>query len=853
MPEKDKKNTYTAINPKDFEYRTKMYNDSLQKFNKGEVLNTLALGLTRMVIDNKLNNTAAETILNKKIKESGVKSINKDILPENIATYTAERMDGTVVGRYKVPKYKKPVQEILPPLSAKQIADNKAKEAAMRAEARKRKATGAEKSFIADTTIDSSTDGKSLKFDADPSLPLANRGYNISKTASVSDYTPSEVEVPKFKGTLNTTTGNRSQQNPNAPYGIFTPEGGGNKETIWKPTDLNDYEILNQKSFGGMLLGTIGGAYLGNKIDPKLGGAVGAVAGGAIGNSFGKNKMGGGQGVQQITGDQIAYGGRMYDDGGPLPMMENTLQPEALPEDPILNTAPQDAWNDKEAQKNKPLNFGTPANTSVETQQFANTDNKMFNYYDKIMKQDEARNKKIAKTTISTAGMVGNIFAPGIGSAVSGAVNSTFALGGNMTEIPDSAGTHEESSYGGVPINNFNSSVEQGEVINNANNTVLSNRLTPNGSKKSYAGIMKKYNKLQKLRPKGTDKLTDDFVNLKAEELYEDQEAQKEFKGIMQNAQMVYGGMMQMAAGGNMYGRGGDMDNPIIDRINKAKLKGKKFIDNTKENLEEFEQDFKNTRRKVYNRGVRTIEDLKDFYNKKRNKNSYKNTDIANNLDNSNSPYLGPGVTASGSRLNKDKKTPSNFDAKKVIPYTQLLGPASQMFTSLLRRNEDLANLNYRTPEYTPVDPFYASAIARAQANQQEAIAKNAIRNNANTQANYLQNMAGVTANMLASPNQASMLAYQADIANQMGRNQNNALKAEAANRNIDEREKLIDNSRTQFTNSLYNLGNTSAGIYKDYLSNEVVNKNNNMFMQNYGNLYKNLTLDAQGNIVFKK
>lgn len=99
-------------------------------------------------------------------------------------------------------------------------------------------------------------------------------------------------------------------------------------------------------------------------------------------------------------------------------------------------------------------------------------------------------------------------------------------------------GTHEQNAMGGVPIGP-NALVEEGETINN--DFVFSDRLTPMGSKKTYAQLSKRIDSKYKLRPH--DPLSKEAKQMELDNLALQQESQKEM--------MSYGGVM--AYGGKAF------------------------------------------------------------------------------------------------------------------------------------------------------------------------------------------------------------------------------------------------------------------------------------------------------------
>jgi hypothetical protein len=459
---------------------------------------------------------------------------------------------------------------------------------------------------------------------------------------------------------------------------------------------------------------------------------------------------------------------------------------------------------------------------------------------------------------------------PGLGTGVSTGLNfaNSFANGGNMlTEIPNNAGTHENNPNGGVNINGYNASVEEGETIDNENKFVFSNRLKPMNSNKTYADITKTYKAKMKLRP--DDKLTKDFVQGKLEELAEDQEAQKTYMSMVNQATNAYNGIMAM--GGKMkkfrsLANGGKLDE-LYQKYKESSTGMFEDADSLKA-TGRYTEDYlnsllgNNTSNIAENNttGLSTLplEDTSLNQRFRPNRNADLNlTPIASRpfdtsiFNNQEQPPIieGEDIPVTDNPVASKRK----FNAGKAIPYAQLLGPTSQMLTSLVNRNKDLANLNYRIPEYNPIDEFYASKIAERGQNIQTAGAKSAIRAGANTQGNYLANIANLEGNVLDAPNQAANLALQANMQNNAGRNQYETTKTGIINRNIDERERSLDNSREEFTNALYNAGATGAGIYKDTKQTEQDKLNNELFTKNFSNLFSNFQLNEDGTLKYKK
>jgi hypothetical protein len=64
-----------------------------------------------------------------------------------------------------------------------------------------------------------------------------------------------------------------------------------------------------------------------------------------------------------------------------------------------------------------------------------------------------------------------------------------MAMGGNLTHIPESSGTHEENPNGGVDLSGFKASVEGGETINQDQEYVYSNSLLLNPELVSEFGL----------------------------------------------------------------------------------------------------------------------------------------------------------------------------------------------------------------------------------------------------------------------------------------------------------------------------------------------------------------------------
>lgn len=144
----------------------------------------------------------------------------------------------------------------------------------------------------------------------------------------------------------------------------------------------------------------------------------------------------------------------------------------------------------------------------------------------------------------------------GIGNAISGLSGLTGLIpsGGGMEKLSaigaqisfkqgglmhiNEGGTHEQNAMGGVPIGP-NALVEEGETINN--DFVFSDRLTPMGSKKTYAQLSKRIDSKYKLRPH--DPLSKEAKQMELDNLAFEQESQKEM--------MSYGGVM--AYGGKAF------------------------------------------------------------------------------------------------------------------------------------------------------------------------------------------------------------------------------------------------------------------------------------------------------------
>lgn len=771
MPEKNKKvGPYQAKNQADYEYRMKAYQDSTSSAKASDILNAQAKALTYAVINNKLTPDQADQALKKKknqfLQQYGKKVTGID--PLGMLTYTAERADGKIAGRYTAPVNKYPEQEILPPKNIKSSIKKEVATAEQKAAAKAR-ITGENRGTITALNNDMPFKAKFIpesKYDTStintlPVQPVPTNAYFADPTF-VNEYKPQAnynpyTSVNNSNIELNNASGKSNKRfvTPGAIGSVTipnTPNTKGYRKEIYSKDELADYDLM-QYMYGGNLKRKFA---VGGDMEPGLE---------APGMEDSISGAGG-----ETTGQGVAEEGR--------------------PDTPKLKIKLAD------------FNFNT---NPVNIQQ---TDNKMFDYYNKILEQDSKRNKNIAKGIVGTAGTALSPFTGGISAGVAGAVNNMFAMGGSLSEVPEQAGTHESNPLGGVPITNYQSSVEGGEVIDDKKR-VFSNRLGNGG--KSYAESMKNLKKLTKLRP--ADKYTNDFIygskviEGKANELYADQEAQKQLMGInneIQN-QAAYGGMFQMFLGGGLL--------PKKETLTEKRKNQRNQIIGTPE------LDLGMTPKTTFddNGNIKSI----SYFNPSLYK-TFKPELIDEDLNN-----------IYRTNQSKPKELVSNkkkIDWKKGIPYTQLLGPASQMLTSLINTNKDLTNLNYRYPEYIPVDEFYASKIAGAKANQVLGATKSGIRANANTQGNYLQNLQGVEANMLAQGAPGAELAYQANVANVAGRNQAEVGKAATINRNIDEREKLLDNAREERTNALYNAGRINSGLYKDYDMAKQVDLNNQIY-----------------------
>jgi len=544
-------------------------------------------------------------------------------------------------------------------------------------------------------------------------------------------------------------------------------------------------------------------------------------------------------------------------------------------------------------------------------------------YYNTQLTKDE----NLAKGLLSTGlGAVGSIFGGPVGGAIGSTlgtgIGSFFNRGGGMTternpyididykrqhdgsnnlitEIPKTAGTHESNPNNGVNISNYDSSVEGNETIDNKNKFVFSDRLSPNGSKRTYASLTKPLNK--KLDFRKGDKLTQEYVQIEMDKLAEDQEAQKHLMDIMDQAHKLYGGIMSM--GGEM--KDGGWIKGAINPEHKGyctPMTKETCTPHRKAFAMRAKAHFKDLGGSLYPDGGKLGSKKKDPYQEEldayRQKHPWEfnpdgTTKIAedqtlnrgtNPAGNFNEPLpkgseiqrrepmelmkpISMAGTSANTKLRTDTKplqkieesgltnptSSKSFKGSKAIPFAQLLGPASQMLTSLTQRNNDLSRLNYRTPEFTPIDETYAANLAQQGQDRIAATTANAIRGTANDQGTYLAALLASNSAMLGSPNQPSNLAYDAMKTNVAGRNTNSMQVAGIKNQNIDEREKLLDNSREEFTNALYNAGATSGGIYRDINQPKQDKVNNDIFTKNFGNVFSNLELNPDGTIKVKK
>lgn len=838
MPEKNKKvGPYQAKNQADYEYRMKAYQDSTSSAKASDILNAQAKALTYAVINNKLTPDQADQALKKKknqfLQQYGKKVTGID--PLGMLTYTAERADGKIAGRYTAPVNKYPEQEILPPKNIKSSIKKEVATAEQKAAAKAR-ITGENRGTITALNNDIPFKAKFIpesKYDTStintlPVQPVPTNAYFADPTF-VNEYKPQAnynpyTSVNNSNIELNNASGKSNKRfvTPGAIGSVTIPNQNnmkGYRKEIYNEDELSNYNLMQYALGGGLFLPT--------------------------------------KKVKKYK----AFGGDMQP-GVEAPGMEDSISTEGGE-----TTGQGEAETNRPDSPNKMKNFKVADfNFNTAPVNIQQSGDKMFDYYNKILEQDSKRNKNIAKGVIGlagtalspftggvssmAAGTINNMFAEGgdmtykfnspiskqmdfgtkrnpvnntFGNSISGAltpftsdisptafgaIGSMFAMGGSLSEIPEQAGTHENNPLGGVPIMNYESSVEGGEVIDDKKR-VFSNRLGNGG--KTYGKQMKDLKRLTKLRP--VDKYTNDFIygnNViegKANELYADQEAQKELLNInneIQN-QAAYGGSLK-----KMWDGGGLL--PKKETLTEKRKNQRNQIIGTPE------LDLGMTPKTTFddNGNIKSI----SYFNPSLYK-TFKPELIDEDLNN---------IYRTNQSKPKELASKKKIDWKKGIPYTQLLGPASQMLTSLINTNKDLANLNYRYPEYIPVDEFYASKIAGAKANQVLGATKSGIRANANTQGNYLQNLQGAEANMLAQGAPGAELAYQANVANVAGRNQAEAGKAATINRNIDEREKLLDNAREERTNALYNAGRINSGLYKDYDMAKQVDLNNQIY-----------------------
>lgn len=220
-------------------------------------------------------------------------------------------------------------------------------------------------------------------------------------------------------------------------------------------------------------------------------------------------------------------------------------------------------------------NFGKNNNSNKKQPITYNTGNAMSDYYLNTMEAEKQRNIGIGEKVGGGLGTLAGLGA-GIGLAVAtggatvkmipafatagnkagkfgGSKAAEFAsninigaFGGSLSTIPKSAGTHEQSPYGGVQLGNSNNYVEGGEAIHNG--YVFSNRLKPmamggpidnSDNKKSYADIAKKI--LKDKLGRADDRFSKKTANLYGSRLQAMQEEQREAMGLMDSNYGAYG------------------------------------------------------------------------------------------------------------------------------------------------------------------------------------------------------------------------------------------------------------------------------------------------------------------------
>jgi hypothetical protein len=230
--------------------------------------------------------------------------------------------------------------------------------------------------------------------------------------------------------------------------------------------------------------------------------------------------------------------------------------------------------------------FGKNNNSNKKQPITYNTGNPMSDYYLNMMEAEKQRNTEIGGKVGGGLGTLAGLGA-GIGLAIAtGGATTTmipafatagnkigkfggskvgevasdfsFASGGHLSTIPKSAGTHEQSPYGGVQLGNSNNYVEGGEAIHNG--YVFSNRLKPmamggtinnSDNKKSYADIAKKI--LKDKLGRSEDRFSKKTADLYSSRLQAMQEEQREAMGLADSNYGAYGGNIKFADGGGIY------------------------------------------------------------------------------------------------------------------------------------------------------------------------------------------------------------------------------------------------------------------------------------------------------------
>lgn len=482
--------------------------------------------------------------------------------------------------------------------------------------------------------------------------------------------------------------------------------------------------------------------------------------------------------------------------------------------------------------------------------------------------------KKVAKIGLPIAGMaIGSAIAPGagttIGGAIGGGIGSLFAQGGDLNEVYGLS--HED---GGVQLGNSNNEVEEGEYIKDSK--VLSKRL-------GYADRMKKLESKVKPTLRGnSDKLDKELLDKKFNELYNEQEEEK----FYDNANSAFEGLEQFAKGGSIH----------INPENKGKFNATKA--RTGKSTEELTHS-KNplTRKRAVfalnaSRWKHTMGGLLKMHdgggkfdpptlNESLDKNPYivEGNDELQSMyqkvldDNERSMLLktareeaNPLSTITPisavnipqedkSLIDVTKPVPTNLveDGKKPVRFNNKmnpLGPALQSLDPLYNLALGTLNkdyVNYKAPTLNRMNPAQANALIGANMNRVAAGTRNAIRNTANTQGNYLSNLAVSNASInqaIGNSIASNLMGY--NQANNTITNQNIAGKADVYNRNLDANEMIRDSRKTALSSGLRSTGNIGAGISKTQQEYSADNLRNNVILDTAKSLYPNFELLPQ-------